>query len=227
MDFWVFIFCFRPLAQQSTQLFCFHLVLISVSLCKPSVHLHALLKNFDRVANGNIGQFCPSTTAWNYQYYRDTERTLGKKKTVQRTRTWVKLILKIGTFRLKGHCHGDLAELWYKLRKYLTKSLFSSTKLLLVRAHEKNTEWFHWGRIHHYKFFCVISLKNTARTWKIPPIFSSCTHLHPNHPQTKIIYTSFCALIGLLLTKLNNYFNNPPIQIYCLAIQRDTENRSQ
>ena len=71
-----------------------------------------------------MGQFRPSTTAWNYQYYRDTERTPGKKKTVQKTRTWVKVILKIGTFRLKGHCTGDLAVLWYKLRKYLTKKLW-------------------------------------------------------------------------------------------------------
>ena len=32
---------------------------------------------------------------------------------------------------LKGHCHRDLAVLWRKLWKYLTKNLFSTTKLLL------------------------------------------------------------------------------------------------
>ena len=32
-------------------------------------------------------------------------------------------------------------------------------------------------------------------------------HFHPSHPQTKMIDFSFCALVGLLLTILNNYFN--------------------
>ena len=34
-------------------------------------------------------------------------------------------------------------------------------------------------------------------------------HFHPSHLQTKLIDTSFCALAGLFLTKLNHYFNVP------------------
>lgn len=32
-------------------------------------------------------------------------------------------------------------------------------------------------------------------------------HFHPSHLQPKIIKTSFCSLVGLLLTKPNHYFN--------------------
>ena len=33
-------------------------------------------------------------------------------------------------------------------------------------------------------------------------------HFHPSHLQPNIINTSFCAQVGLLLTKLNHYFND-------------------
>lgn len=65
------------------------------------------------------------------------------------------------------------------------------------------------------------------------PSFSSCNHFHPYHPQPKIISSSFCALVGLLLTELKHYLNDkititidngndPPILIYVplIASQR-------
>ena len=39
--------------------------------------------------------------------------------------------------------------------------------------------------------------------------FQVAIHFHPCHLQTKMIGTSFCALVGLLLTILNHYFNIP------------------
>ena len=44
---------------------------------------------------------------------------------------------------------------------------------------------------------------------KIDQLFQVAIHFHPNHPQTKMIDTSFCALVWLFLTKLNHYFNVP------------------
>ena len=38
--------------------------------------------------------------------------------------------------------------------------------------------------------------------------FQVAIHFHPSHPQQKIINSSFCALLGLLLTKLNYYFDD-------------------
>ena len=38
--------------------------------------------------------------------------------------------------------------------------------------------------------------------------FQVAIHFHPSHPQPNIINTSFCTLVGLLLTTLNHYFND-------------------
>ena len=37
--------------------------------------------------------------------------------------------------------------------------------------------------------------------------FQVATHFHPSHLQPMINDTSFCALVSLLLTRLNHYFN--------------------
>ena len=43
---------------------------------------------------------------------------------------------------------------------------------------------------------------------QIGQFFQVAIHFDPSHQQTKKIDTSFCALVGLLLTILNNYFND-------------------
>ena len=37
--------------------------------------------------------------------------------------------------------------------------------------------------------------------------FQVAIHFHPSYPQPKMITTSFCALVGFLLAKLNHYFD--------------------
>ena len=43
---------------------------------------------------------------------------------------------------------------------------------------------------------------------KTGQFFQVAINFHPSHPQPKIINTSFCALLGLLSTKLNHYFDD-------------------
>ena len=38
--------------------------------------------------------------------------------------------------------------------------------------------------------------------------FQVVIQFHPSHQQPNIIDTRFCALVGLLLTKLNHYFDD-------------------
>ena len=49
-------------------------------------------------------------------------------------------------------------------------------------------------------------LKRTSLK-KLANFFQLAVHCHPCHPQPKIINTSFCALVGQLITKLNHYFD--------------------
>ena len=42
---------------------------------------------------------------------------------------------------------------------------------------------------------------------KVCQLFQVAIHFHPGHPQPKMNDTSFCALVGLLLTKLNHCCN--------------------
>ena len=49
---------------------------------------------------------------------------------------------------------------------------------------------------------------------EIGQLFQVAIRFHPCHPQAKMIDTSFCALVGLFLTKLNHYFN---VSIRCKA----------
>ena len=57
------------------------------------------------------------------------------------------------------------------------------------------------GRTNHNKFFSAFS-KIHRENLKV------AIHFHPSHPQPNIMNSSFCALVGLLLTKLNHYFND-------------------
>ena len=72
---------------------------------------------------------------------------------------------------LKGHCHGDLAEFWSKLLKYLTKNLFYNMKLL-SQHREENIKVFPVARTYHNQLLAT-SLKYKGSTWKNWPIFSS------------------------------------------------------
>ena len=55
--------------------------------------------------------------------------------------------------------------------------------------------------------------------------FQVAIHFHPSHPQLDIINSSFCALVGLLLTKFYDYFNNSIETNMFSAIHSDTKNR--
>ena len=57
------------------------------------------------------------------------------------------------------------------------------------------------GRTNHNKFFSPFS-KIHRKNLKV------AIHFHPSHPQPNIMNSSFCVLVGLLLTKLNHYFND-------------------
>ena len=54
---------------------------------------------------------------------------------------------------------------------------------------------------------CNFSRILTRNLKKWANFFQVAIRFHPGHPQPKMINTSFCALVGLLLTKLNHYFN--------------------
>ena len=60
---------------------------------------------------------------------------------------------------------------------------------------------------------------------RIGQLFQVAIRFHPSHPQAKMIDTSFCALVGLFLTKLNHYFNVFIDTNKFFAIQSDTLNR--
>ena len=67
-------------------------------------------------------------------------------------------------------------------------------------------------------------LKNTQEELKkIGQFFQISIHFHPSHLRPKIINTSFCVLVGLLLTKCYHYFKVfMDINVF-LAIQIDTK----
>ena len=96
---------------------------------------------------------------------------------------------------LKGHCHSDFPVCWSKLLKNLITNLFSDIKLLLGHQ-EKNMKWFLWTRINYNRFSAIFS-EIHRRNNPFPSWLSTA----------KDEWTSFCALVGLLLTKLNHYFD--------------------
>ena len=101
---------------------------------------------------------------------------------------------------LGGPIHGDFAVFWSKLLKYLTKNLFANMKLLLEHR-EEIFKGFLQGRTNYNQFLST-SLKYTGRT---------CLTIRSQ--------TLFCALAGLLLKKLNHYFNDSINSNLFLAIQ--------
>ena len=92
------------------------------------------------------------------------------------------------------HCHGSFTIFLSKWLKYLTKNLFSNMKLLLEHR-EGNIKDFYPGKNKLlYKQFLMTSLQYTGQ------FFQVAIHFDLSHPQQKIINTSFCALLGSLLT---------------------------
>ena len=86
------------------------------------------------------------------------------------------------------------------------KEPFSNMEFLLEHR-EGNIKGFFRGRTN-FKQFLRTSLQYTRELENIGQFFQVAIHFHPSHPQPKIINTSFCALLGLLLTKLNHYFDD-------------------
>ena len=61
----------------------------------------------------------------------------------------------------------------------------------------------------NYNQLLATSLKGTqGELEKDGQLFQVSIHFHPSHLQPNIINTRFCAVVGLLLTTLNHYFNN-------------------
>ena len=54
----------------------------------------------------------------------------------------------------------------------------------------------------------MISFQRHLENTQVGQFFQVAIHFHPSHPQPNIIDNSFCALVGLLITKLNHYFND-------------------
>ena len=78
---------------------------------------------------------------------------------------------------------------------------------LLLQHQEENNKVFLLGRTNCGQFLAT-SPKYTRITQKVGQFCQVAIHFHPSHPQPNIINTSFCALVGSLLTKLNHYFND-------------------
>ena len=107
---------------------------------------------------------------------------------------------------------------------YLTKNPFFNMKSLLQHW-EENMEWFLPGRIN-YNQFLAICPKLTGGFWKIGQFFQVTIHFRPSHLQTKMIDTSFYALVGLFLTKLNRWtLFWHQCKYVCIIFQGDTKNR--
>ena len=78
---------------------------------------------------------------------------------------------------------------------------------LFLQHWEENIEVFLRERTSDNQLLAT-SLKGTQEEFgKVGQLFQVTIHFHPSHLQPNIINTSFCALVGLLLTKLNHYFN--------------------
>ena len=56
----------------------------------------------------------------------------------------------------------------------------------------------------NYNHFSKIHEEELEKTGQF---FQVAIHFHPSHPQINMNDTSFCALVGLLLMKLNHYFD--------------------
>ena len=76
-------------------------------------------------------------------------------------------------------------------------------KLLLERR-EENIKVFSQGRTSYKQFYAT----SPQYTYTSGQFFQVVIHFHPSHPQPNIIDTIFCALVGLLLTKLNHYWDD-------------------
>ena len=79
---------------------------------------------------------------------------------------------------------------------------------LHLKHREENTKVFLRGRTIYSRFLAT-SLKGTQEELEnVGQLFQVAIHFHPSHLQPNIINTSFFALAGLLLTKMNHYFND-------------------
>ena len=66
----------------------------------------------------------------------------------------------------------------------------------------------HWEENIKVFFFPGRTNCNQLFSQTSPKLTELQSTFHPSHPQPNIINTSFCAVVGLLLTKLNHYFND-------------------
>ena len=63
------------------------------------------------------------------------------------------------------------------------------------------------NKIFFFFFFCDFSKIHTRNLKKLANLFKLQSISILSHPQSEMVDTSFCILVGLFLTKLNHYFN--------------------
>ena len=79
---------------------------------------------------------------------------------------------------------------------------------IAVRTLAENVIGFLQGITNYNQFILRDFSKIHKKNLKKLEFFSVARHFHPSHRQPNIISTYFCAIVGLLLTKLNHYFND-------------------
>ena len=93
------------------------------------------------------------------------------------------------------------------------RTFFANIQLVLEHR-EKNNLVICPGKNKLYSVFSDFSeIQKEELAEKIGQFCKVVIRFHPGHPHLNIINTSFCALIRLLLTKLNHYSTIPSIQI--------------
>lgn len=107
-------------------------------------------------------------------------------------------------FFFKGHCHGDFAACWSKLLQYLIKNLSSLTHEIVLGAPGGKYGTISPNESSFQQFFQNMQ-EELEKKW--PFFFPFSIHFYPTHSQQNMNDASFCALVRLLLTKLNHYCN--------------------
>ena len=95
-------------------------------------------------------------------------------------------------------------SLWSKCPNVLQRTWFEYELLLQFR--EENIKICLLERTNYQ--FLATSLNTQEELEKVGQIFQVAIHFHPSQSQLSIITGSFCALVGLLLTKHNHYVND-------------------
>ena len=72
------------------------------------------------------------------------------------------------------------------------------------------------ARINYNQFSAIFQryIRGTSKKKKSGQVFQDAIHFHPSHLQQKMNETSFCALVGLLLTNSTIILTFHSIQMF-------------